>query len=92
MSPQEIKAVLTRECREDVADHPGRQPTVSNLPSDKVNIYGGAMALGHPVGCSGARILVTLLNGLKRTGGKRGIGTLGVGGGEGIALAVEMVA
>ena len=62
------------------------------LPPDKVNIYGGAVALGHPVGCSGARILVTLLNGLKRTGGKRGIATLCVGGGEGIAMAVELIA
>jgi len=61
------------------------------LSADKVNIYGGAVALGHPVGCSGARILVTLLNGLKRTGGHRGIATLCVGGGEGIAMAVEMV-
>ena len=61
------------------------------LPADRVNIYGGAVALGHPIGCSGARILVTLLNGLKRTGGKRGVATLCVGGGEGIAMAVEVV-
>jgi len=61
------------------------------LSADKVNIYGGAVALGHPVGCSGARILVTLLNGLKRTGGHRGIAALCVGGGEGIAMAVETV-
>ncbi|MEX2306229.1 MAG: acetyl-CoA C-acetyltransferase [Pirellulales bacterium] len=59
------------------------------LPSEKVNIYGGAVALGHPIGCSGARILVTLLNGLKRTGGKRGIASLCIGGGEAVALAVE---
>ena len=61
------------------------------LSADKVNIYGGAVALGHPIGCSGARILVTLLNGLKRTGGNRGVAALCVGGGEGIAMAVEMV-
>ena len=61
------------------------------LSADKVNIYGGAVALGHPVGCSGARILVTLLNGLKRTGGHRGVAALCVGGGEGIAMAVETV-
>jgi len=61
------------------------------LSADKVNIYGGAVALGHPVGCSGARILVTLLNGLKRTGGNRGVAALCVGGGEGIAMAVEMI-
>jgi acetyl-CoA C-acetyltransferase len=59
------------------------------LPAEKVNIHGGAVALGHPIGCSGARILVTLLNGLKRTGGKRGIACLCIGGGEAVALAVE---
>ncbi len=61
------------------------------IPAEKVNIYGGAVALGHPIGCSGARILVTLLNGLKRTGGKRGIACLCIGGGEAVALAVETV-
>jgi acetyl-CoA C-acetyltransferase len=59
------------------------------LSAEKVNIYGGAVALGHPIGCSGARILVTLLNALKRTGGKRGIACLCIGGGEAVALAVE---
>ncbi len=62
------------------------------LTPEKVNIYGGAVALGHPIGCSGARIVVTLLNGLKRTGGRRGVAALCVGGGEGIAMAVETVA
>jgi acetyl-CoA C-acetyltransferase len=61
------------------------------VPPDKVNIYGGAIALGHPVGCSGARILVTLLTGLKRTRGKRGVACLCIGGGEALALAVEAV-
>jgi acetyl-CoA C-acetyltransferase len=61
------------------------------LPSDKTNIYGGAVPLGHPIGCSGARLLVTLMNGLKRTGGKRGVAALCVGGGEGVAMAIEMV-
>ena len=59
------------------------------LPPEKVNIYGGAVALGHPIGASGARILVTLLNGLQRTGGKKGIACLCIGGGEAVALAVE---
>ncbi len=63
-----------------------------NLPADKLNIYGGAVALGHPIGCSRARIVVTLLNGLRRTGGRRGIAVLCVGGGEGIAMAVETIA
>ena len=61
------------------------------IPPEKVNIYGGAIALGHPIGCSGARILVTLLTGLRKTGGKRGIACLCIGGGEAVALAVETV-
>jgi acetyl-CoA C-acetyltransferase len=61
------------------------------IPPEKVNIYGGAIALGNPVGCSGARLLVTLLTGLKRTGGKCGIACLCMGGGEAVALAVEAV-
>jgi acetyl-CoA C-acetyltransferase len=55
----------------------------------KVNISGGAIALGHPIGASGARVLVTLLHGMKRTGAKRGLATLCIGGGQGVALAVE---
>jgi acetyl-CoA C-acetyltransferase len=62
------------------------------IPAEKVNIYGGAVALGHPIGCSGARILVTLLNGLKHTSGKRGVACLCIGGGEAVALAVEAIA
>ena len=57
--------------------------------TDKVNINGGAVALGHPIGASGTRVLTTLLYNLKRTGGKRGIATLCIGGGQGIALCVE---
>ena len=60
------------------------------IPGEKVNIHGGAVALGHPIGCSGARILVTLLNALKRTGGRRGIASLCIGGGEAVAMAIEM--
>ena len=61
------------------------------LPPEKTNIYGGAVPFGHPIGCSGARLLVTLMTGLKRTGGKRGVAALSVGGGEGIAMAIETV-
>jgi len=61
------------------------------LPHEKVNIHGGACALGHPIGASGARIVVTLLGGLKKTGGKRGIAALCIGGGEATAMAVEML-
>ncbi|MFN3629260.1 MAG: acetyl-CoA C-acyltransferase [Casimicrobiaceae bacterium] len=62
-----------------------------NLPHEKVNIHGGACALGHPIGASGARIVCTLLGALKRTGGKKGVAALCIGGGEGIALALEML-
>jgi acetyl-CoA C-acetyltransferase len=61
------------------------------LPAAKTNIYGGAVPLGHPIGCSGARLVVTLLTGLAKTGGKRGVAALCVGGGEGIAMAIETV-
>lgn len=61
------------------------------LDASKVNINGGAIALGHPIGASGARVLVTLLYALERTGGRRGIASLCIGGGMGIALAVERI-
>ncbi|CAN5185813.1 acetyl-CoA C-acetyltransferase [soil metagenome] len=61
------------------------------IPHSKVNINGGACALGHPIGASGARIIVTLLGALKKTGGKRGIAALCIGGGEATAMAIEMV-
>jgi acetyl-CoA C-acetyltransferase len=59
------------------------------LAPEKVNVHGGAVSLGHPIGASGARILVTLLHALKRTGGRRGIACLCIGGGEAVALGVE---
>jgi acetyl-CoA C-acetyltransferase len=59
------------------------------LPHEKVNIHGGACALGHPVGASGARIIVTLMNALDKTGGKRGVASLCIGGGEATAVAIE---
>jgi acetyl-CoA C-acetyltransferase len=62
-----------------------------DIPHSKVNIHGGACALGHPIGASGARIIVTLLGALKRTGGKRGVATLCIGGGEATAMAIEMI-
>lgn len=63
----------------------------NDLDHAKVNIEGGACALGHPVGASGARIVVTLINSLKRTGGKKGIASLCIGGGEAVALAIELI-
>ena len=61
------------------------------LPHDIVNVHGGAVALGHPIGASGARIVVTLLGALKKRGLKRGVAALCIGGGEATALAVEML-
>jgi len=62
-----------------------------DLPRDKVNIHGGACALGHPIGASGARILVTLIGALRKTGGKKGVASLCIGGGEATAVAIEMI-
>src|SRR5215469_15886428 len=62
-----------------------------SLPHEKVNVNGGACALGHPIGASGARIIVTLMNALKRHGRKRGVASLCIGGGEATAIAVEML-
>ena len=59
------------------------------LPHDKVNVHGGACALGHPIGASGARILVTLLYALQKYDLRRGIASLCIGGGEATALAIE---
>ena len=61
------------------------------LDADRVNIHGGACALGHPIGASGARILVTLLHALRRTGGTTGVASLCIGGGEATAMAVELL-
>jgi acetyl-CoA C-acetyltransferase len=61
------------------------------LDPARVNVQGGAVALGHPIGASGARLLTTLLYALRRRGGKRGIATLCLGGGNGVAMAVEMI-
>ena len=61
------------------------------LPHEKVNIHGGATALGHPIGASGARLIATLVGALRKTGGKRGVASLCIGGGEAVALALEMV-
>ncbi|MEJ1095089.1 MULTISPECIES: thiolase family protein [unclassified Pseudoxanthomonas] len=61
------------------------------IPHAKVNVNGGACALGHPIGASGARLVVTLINALRARGGKRGIASLCIGGGEATAIAVELV-
>jgi len=61
-----------------------------SLPHDRVNVHGGACALGHPIGASGARILVTLIGALRKRGGKRGVASLCIGGGEATAMAIEL--
>jgi acetyl-CoA C-acetyltransferase len=60
------------------------------IPHDKLNVHGGACALGHPIGASGTRLVVTLIHALKARGGKRGIASLCIGGGEATALAIEL--
>jgi acetyl-CoA C-acetyltransferase len=60
------------------------------LPHEKVNVHGGACALGHPIGASGARIVVTLIGALRKYGGRRGVASLCIGGGEATALAIEL--
>ncbi|WOB27890.1 MULTISPECIES: thiolase family protein [Xanthomonas] len=61
------------------------------IAHEKVNVHGGACALGHPIGASGARLVVTLVNALRTRGGKRGIATLCIGGGEATAIAIELI-
>jgi acetyl-CoA C-acetyltransferase len=63
-----------------------------DLDHSRVNVNGGACALGHPIGATGARILTTLIYALHKQGGKRGIASLCIGGGEAVALAIEVVA
>jgi acetyl-CoA C-acetyltransferase len=61
------------------------------LPREKVNVNGGATALGHPIGASGARIIVTLLYALRRTGKTKGVASICIGGGEATAVAIELI-
>lgn len=62
-----------------------------NLPHEKVNVYGGACALGHPIGSTGSRIILTLIHALRQKGGKKGVAALCIGGGEATAVAVELM-
>ena len=61
------------------------------IPHERINVHGGATALGHPIGASGSRVIVTLLNALKQKGLKRGVASHCIGGGEGTAVAVELI-
>jgi acetyl-CoA acetyltransferase len=60
-----------------------------NVPMDKVNVCGGGIALGHPIGASGARVLTTLVHQMKRTGAKRGVVSLCLGGGNAVSMLIE---
>jgi acetyl-CoA C-acetyltransferase len=86
-----VKDVDLFEINEAFAVVPMAAMRELKIPAEKVNIHGGAIALGHPIGASGARIIVTLVNALKQTGGKRGVASLCIGGGEATSLAVELV-
>lgn len=61
------------------------------IPHEKVNVNGGACALGHPIGASGARLIATLLGALRHRGGKRGVASLCIGGGEATAVGIELL-
>jgi len=63
----------------------------AGIPHEKMNVNGGACALGHPIGATGARLIVTLLHALEARGLKRGIASLCIGGGEGTAIAIEVL-
>jgi acetyl-CoA acetyltransferase len=71
--------------------HLGRDSALGEIPLDKLNVNGGAIALGHPVGASGARLVLTTLHELRRRGGKRAVVSLCIGGGQGGALWIETV-
>ena len=86
--PDEVDAF---EINEAFAVVPMAAMAAFDLPAERVNVFGGAVALGHPIGASGARIVVTLLNVLRRTGGRRGVASICIGGGEALALALELV-
>jgi acetyl-CoA C-acetyltransferase len=62
-----------------------------DIPHSKVNVHGGACALGHPIGATGARIIITLIGALKAKGGKKGVAALCIGGGEATAMGIELV-
>ena len=86
----EVKDVDLFEINEAFSVVPMAAMKELGIPHERVNINGGAVALGHPIGASGARTLVTLLNGLRQRGGKVGINSLCVGGGMAVAMAVEL--
>ncbi len=87
----QVKDVDLWEVNEAFAVVPMALMKELSVPHDKVNVNGGACALGHPIGASGARILVTLIHALQARGLKKGLATLCIGGGEGTAMAIELL-
>ncbi|PYF08110.1 acetyl-CoA C-acetyltransferase [Rhodobacter viridis] len=87
----DLRAVDLFEVNEAFAVVAMAAMTVLNLPHERVNVHGGACALGHPIGASGARVLVTLLAALQRHGLRTGVATLCIGGGEATAMAIERI-
>ncbi len=99
------EVLIGHGCQAGSGPNPGRQVELNEafavqvlavlndipIPADRLNVNGGAIALGHPIGCTGARIVVTLLHELERRGAKRGLATLCVSGGMGMALAIERI-
>jgi acetyl-CoA C-acetyltransferase len=85
-----VKDVDLFELNEAFAAQVLQNMTEGGIPEEKVNVSGGAIALGHPIGCSGARVLTTLIHQLHRTGGKRGCAALCLGGGNAVAMVVEV--
>lgn len=85
-----IDAVDLFEINEAFAVVPMMAAKELGIPRDKINVHGGACALGHPIGATGARLIVTLLHALRRTGGRRGVASLCIGGGEATAVAIEL--
>ena len=86
-----VKDVDLWEVNEAFAVVPMALMTELNVAHEIVNVHGGACALGHPIGASGARIMVTLMHALQARGLKKGLATLCIGGGEGTAVALEML-
>jgi acetyl-CoA C-acetyltransferase len=86
----EVKDVDLFEINEAFSAVPMAAMKDLGIPHEKVNVHGGAVALGHPIGASGARTLVTLINALRERGGKIGVDALCIGGGEAVAMAVEL--
>lgn len=86
---QVLACLSAFESKEFAARELGRSQAIGEIPQDRLNVNGGAIALGHPVGTTGTRMIITLLRALRERGLQRGLATLCVGGGQGVAVAVE---